>query len=49
MFPNLLFTMTLAGSTVFLLYILAYPFGALPVTNGKRNNSFRPDISSMGR
>lgn len=26
MFPNLLFTMSLAGSTVFLLYILAYPF-----------------------
>ena len=26
MFPNLLFTMSLAGSTVFLLYILSYPF-----------------------
>lgn len=26
MFPNLLFTMSLAGSTVFLLYILTYPF-----------------------
>uniref|UniRef100_N2AC46 Peptidase M56 domain-containing protein n=1 Tax=Eubacterium plexicaudatum ASF492 TaxID=1235802 RepID=N2AC46_9FIRM len=26
MVPNLLFTMSLAGSTVFLLYILAYPF-----------------------
>ena len=26
MFPNLLFTMSLAGSTVFFLYILAYPF-----------------------
>lgn len=26
MFPSLLFTMSVAGSTVFLLYILAYPF-----------------------
>ena len=26
MFPNLLFTMSLAGSTVFLLYVLSYPF-----------------------